>query len=563
MRNPRQRGPVSARSLLLTGLVLLAGNGLLPGAVTASGSEVHDTQSASDASTAPNTGGATLTLGDARYRGELIESGAVEAFRGIPFAAPPVGDRRWRPPAPAPERSGDRDATAFKPVCVQGTYMSDWYRGVVSGFGGDATRVENPAESEDCLYLNLWRPSERPAEPLPVIVYIHGGGNTGGWSWEPNYLGHQLAREGFVVITITYRLGIFGFFAHPEQEVSNFGLLDQVVALRWLQANAAAIGADPDRVTVVGESAGGNNIIALIASPLAQGLFQRAAVQSAGWALQETPRKADLDTLGLALEAEVVGAGAGLQALRAAPASAVFKAAQAIHGESGYEPAIDGHSLLKPPIKAVNQGRFSTIDLLIGSNRDEWKMYLQADATLDEWTEQGLPPAARTATERLLAEEPDRLRALDRAVTAWNMVCPSLHLAEAVERSGGRSWVYWFTRVRPGELAGQMGAYHGAELPYVFDTHDDWLPTDTTDRALTREIVTYWTRFARTGDPNSAGDGAQTQTPLAWPRFTALEDPVLQLDQPLGTLPHPERALCATLGVEGQKNPEAMTRNQP
>ena len=251
------------------------------------------------------------------------------------------------------------------------------------------------------------------------------------------------------------------------------------------------------------------------------------------------------------------------------PANDVLVRARTVHGGSGYEPAIDGHSLLEPPIETVNRGDFGPIDLLIGSNADEWRMYVDAGATLEQWAEQGLPADAKPATEILLKDEPDGLRALDRAVTAWNMVCPSLHLAEAVANSGGRSWVYWFTRVRPGVPAGRMGAYHGAELPYVFDTHDDWLPTDDDDRALTREIVTYWSRFARTGNPNALDgempgiEGSAPPKPLHWPGFTAPDDDVLRLDRPLATLPHPERGLCAALGVEGQKSPEAMTRKSP
>lgn len=503
--------------------------------------------------TAPGTadGGPLLTIGDVRYRGAHVENGDIEAFRGIPFAAPPVGDLRWRPPAPLALPTGERNATRFAPVCLQGTYMSDWYRGVVAGFGGDPATIENPPESEDCLYLNLWRPAHRDGEALPLIVYIHGGGNSGGWSWEPNYLGARLASEGFVVVTTTYRLGAFGFFAHPGQPEANFGLLDQVAALRWLQTHAATIGADPDRVTVVGESAGGNNIISLLASPLARGLFQRAAVQSAGWSLQEMPRKAEHDALGLALQHAVVGEAAGLEALRHAPAPAVFAAIQRIYTSHGFDPVVDGHSLVEAPVETFNRGAFPSVDLLIGSNRDEWKMYLDADATLDDWAEQGLPAEARGDSEKLLAAEDDKLRALDRAVTAWNMVCPSLHLAEAMAGAGGRSWVYWFTRVRPGAMAEGMGAYHGAELPYVFDTHDAWLPTDDIDRALTRAVMTYWSHFARTGDPNGPERNGATVFP--WPTYRQAGDPVLRLDAPPEAMPHPERALCRALGVRGQQ----------
>lgn len=526
-------------------ILLLLFAGLLPGvAIRASDDPGEPVET--EAPTDPR-----LTIGPVQFRGVTVEDGAIEVFRGIPFAAPPVGELRWRPPKPVRLPGGERDATRFAPVCLQGTYMSDWYRGVVAGFGGDPATIKDPPEAEDCLYLNLWRPAGTSEEALPVIVYIHGGGNSGGWSWEPNYLGARLAGEGFVVITTTYRLGAFGFFAHPNQPEANFGLLDQVAALNWVQSNAAALGADAERVTVMGESAGGNNIINLMVSPLAQGLFQRAAVQSAGWSLQDMPQKTEHDALGLALQHAVVGEAGGLEALRQAPAPKVFAAIRRIYASHGFDPVIDGHSLLEAPVTSLNRGAFSPADLLTGSNLDEWKMYLDADADLGEWSAQGLPADAQSAAMEHLVTEGDERRALDRAVTAWNMVCPSLHLAEAVASAGGQSWVYWFTRVRPGHKASEMGAYHGAELPYVFDTHDDWLPTDDTDRTLTRATVRYWTNFARTGDPNEPRDGREQF--LSWPPYRQSGDPVLQLDVPSQSLPHPERLLCQTLGVPGQK----------
>lgn len=491
-----------------------------------------------------------LRLGEARYRGHLERDGDIEAFRGVPFAAPPVGERRWAPPADLVPAAGDHDATAFAPVCLQGGYMSAWYRGVVTGFGGDPAVVEDPPESEDCLYLNLWRPADA-SRPLPVVVFIHGGGNTGGWSWEPNYHGARLAAEGVVVITIAYRLGVFGFFAHPEQAEANFGLLDQVAALRWIHAHADALGIDPERVTVMGESSGGNNILHLAVSPLARGLFRRASVQSAGWALQETPDKRAHEPLARALEARLgIAAPAtrsSLAQLRAVPADALFDAARVVFEGHGFDPVVDGHSITEPAIATVNAGRLPPIDLVIGSNADEWRMYLPQDADLGDWSQQGLPEAAAGPSGALLADARSPRHALDRAVTAWNMVCPSLHFAQAVESAGGRSYVYWFTRQRDGAMAATMGAYHGAELPYLFDTHDAWLPTSEVDRALTRTLMTYWARFARSGNPNGSGQ-------VDWPRYRASGDPVLRLDRSIETLTHPERALCAALGVEGQRS---------
>ncbi|MEE4173509.1 MAG: carboxylesterase family protein [Xanthomonadales bacterium] len=500
-----------------------------------------------------------LEIDDAAYVGTHADPTGVAVFRGVPFAAAPVGEHRWRPPAPLPSRPGRHEALRFAPACIQGGYMGDWYRGVVAGFGGDPAAVVDPPESEDCLYLNVWRPAGETGDagdaPLPVIVFIHGGGNAGGWSWEPNYDGQHLAAQGFVVVTIAYRLGVFGFFSHPDEPHANFGLLDQVAALRWIHTHADALGADVDRITVMGESSGGNNIVHLMALPAARDLFQRAVVQSAGWALRETPLKADQDPAGLALQEAVLGAGSTLRALRAADTDAVFAAARSTHASRGYDPVVDGVSLSESVFQSVNGGRLAPVDLLIGSNRDEWLMYLPEAPTLADLTDQGLPEAARAPATRLLEDGERMARTLDRVVTAWQMVCPSLHLAAAVARQGNDSWVYWFTRQREGDMAATLGAYHGAELPYVFDTHDAWLPTDADDRRLTARINAYWTAFARTGDPNP---GAQTgiRTP-PWPAYRGDGDDVQRLDTVIEPVHHPEWPLCADLGVRAMGPPDA------
>ena len=499
-----------------------------------------------------------LDTGSAAHIGSYAVPTGVEVFRGVPFAAPPMGDRRWRPPSPPISRSGRHEALRFAPACVQGGYMGDWYRGVVAGFGGDPAQVVDPPESEDCLYLNVWRPrTDSPDDghaPRPVIVFIHGGGNAGGWAWEPNYDGQHLAARGFVVVTIAYRPGVFGFFSHPDEPHANFGLLDQAAALRWIRRHADALGADPDRITLMGESSGGNNIVHLMALPDARGLFQRAVVQSAGWALRDTPGKASHDPDGLALQDAVLGPGGSLQALREAPASAVFAAARSIYASRGFDPVVDGVSLAQPVIDTVHEGGLASVDLLIGSNRDEWRMYLPESPTLAVLADRGLPEASRAQAARLLDDGASMERALDRVVTAWQMVCPSLYLAAAVARSGGQSRVYWFTRQREGDMAATLGAYHGAELPYVFDTHDAWLPTDADDRALTDMIVTYWSAFARTGNPNATG------LPR-WPAFSRPGDAVLQLDVTPESVSHPESELCGTLGVAGQADSKRRATN--
>ena len=507
-----------------------------------------------------------LDIGATRYLGLHQFDGDVEAFLGLPFAEPPVGERRWRPPEVIAPRAGTVIAQGPAPACLQGGYMAAWYEDLAAGFGAPPESIDAPPEREDCLYLNVWRPRERAETPLPVLVFIHGGANAGGWSWEPNYDGARLASRGLLVVTVAYRVGVFGFFSHPALEHANYGLLDQVAALEWVHRHAEALGADPRRVTVMGESSGGNNIIHLLVSPLAEGLFRRAAVQSAGWALQGAPRKADQEALGLELQAELLAAhqadGEGapreapidadaLAAMRRLPAATVFDAAQEVYADHFFDPVIDGRSVLEPVADSVAAGRFSPVDLLIGSNADEWRMYLAEDASLDDWASEGLPPAARPSVARRLGEEEDPRRALDRAVTAYQMLCPSLALADAVRQRDGRSWAYWFTRQRPGARGAELGAYHGAELPYLFDTHDPWLPTDSADRSLTEHLMGYWVRFVQSGDPNTVGAGASAPR---WPPYAG-GGRVLRLDTDLRPVHHPDWPLCAALRVGATEMP--------
>jgi len=217
-----------------------------------------------------------LTLNDTSVIvGKLAEGGRTESFLGVPFAQPPVGDLRWLPPQPLAKSSAAPQKNEFPAACMQGDHIAKWYKNVAAGFGGDPDLIKHPEVSEDCLYLNIWRPATeaQSAEMLPVIVYIHGGSNKGGWSYEPNYIGHNLASKGVIVISIAYRLGVFGFFSHPTLEHSNFGLLDQVAALLWVNENILALGGDSAKITVMGESAGANNIDHLMTMPSSKGLF--------------------------------------------------------------------------------------------------------------------------------------------------------------------------------------------------------------------------------------------------------------------------------------------------
>lgn len=487
-----------------------------------------------------------VSIGDAELTGLWQQDGRVAAFLGIPFAEPPVGERRWQPPR-ALEELPSLAATGFAPACMQTAYMVDWYAELIRDFGGDPARFPVPDFSEDCLYLNVWTPaadSGQAMPAMPVMVWIHGGGHRGGWSFEPNYLGDALASGGVVVVSIAYRLDVFGFFSHPDLAQSNFGLLDQIAALEWIQAHIHRFGGDPENVTLFGESAGAASAGYLMVSPAAEGLFDRVIHQSAGYEFINEDRRADFLALGEALEAKVQPASeeSGIDALRDAPAERLLSAAADVFSDYQPDAVVDGHTLTEPPAESLAAGRVRPVDLMIGSNADEWKMYLEADVgavDLEAWFSEHLSGRAGRVLEVLEPESGFRRR-LDRLTTARQFVCPSLDLAEAVTRAGGDAYLYYFSRVRSGALAGELGAYHGAEIPYVFDKHDDWLPTDDTDRRLGRTMADYWRRFARTGDPNGEGR-------VIWPPIDAARLPTIEFGDEILVKRHPEAELCAVL----------------
>ena len=486
----------------------------------------------------------TLVVGSTRYQGGLTADGSVEFFLGVPFAQPPVGELRWRAPKPYGGKPGVVQAVQFAPACQQGTHMFDWYQGVVSSFGGDPATFPEPEVSEDCLYLNIWRPAGPGATGLPVLVYIHGGSNKGGWSYEPNYLGENLARRGLIVVSIAYRLGVFGFFSHPELADANFALLDQVAALKWLKENMDSLGGNAANITLMGESAGASNIAHLLVSPAAAGLFRRVIHQSAGWAVMGRTTHEENLLRGVELQKRLFANGGSIEQMRKVPAGDLLQIAETVYEGHFFDPVVDGQSLSYSVNEALLAQRFPPVDLLIGSNADEWLMYLEEGQSVDEWMRENLAASQGESVKPLLPVRADAARTLDSLVTAYNFVCPSMFLAEQVRRRGGRSWFYYFSRVREGELAQSMGAYHGAELPYVFNTHDDWLPTNAADLELTKAVMDYWINFVRSGDPN----GASLQN---WPLFDRRAGSVLRLDSEISALQHESLAICDILMPAG------------
>lgn len=483
------------------------------------------------------------------------EYGRVAAFKGVPFAAPPVGDLRWRAPKEPIPVSGRRLVTEFAPACLQTGSMTEWYAEVASAFGaGPEVAPEPLSQSEDCLYLNIWTPELKPDAALPVMVYVHGGGNGGGWSYEPNYVGAELAAKGAVVVSIAYRLGPFGFFAHPaldngaDEPSANFALLDIEAAFDWVRAHIAAFGGDPRRVTGFGESAGAFNLVDLLASSLDRPgspmPFDSLISQSIGGSLTERQTLEQERELGVQLvHAAGLHGEVTARSVRGIPAAALLEASRQLPADHYFDAVIDGKVLQRTPLESFRAADRIAVDLIAGTNADEWYMYVDPHAVpadLQLWLRENALGREDAVLDEIGREMPVR-RALDQLRTARNMLCPSRFLADIVNERGGRGWVYYFSRARPSAGGEILGAYHGTELPYVFGTHDDWLPADAGDLALTTRVMQYWLQFARSGDPNLPGQ-------LAWPRYRDEDPSVLRLDEQIQVMEPFSQRLCELLG---------------
>lgn len=458
-------------------------------------------------------------------------------FKGVPFAAPPVGALRWHAPLPVETWRAERPAHTFAPACLQTRSIVDWYGDIAESFGQSRDQAPEPQGlSEDCLYLNIWTPDLAPDTQAPVMVYIHGGSYTGGWSYEPNYHGEAFADHGVVLVSIAYRLGVFGYLAPDAPEFSaNAGLLDQIAALEWVSDNIHAFGGDPDRVTIFGESAGAAAVGALLASPKAQGLFHRAISQSGGFEF-DTDRPAQTAHDAFSRLATVLQTDP-----QDAPARAVLAAASEALSDYDYGPVYGPAELPVSPRDALNEGALNAVPLIIGVNRDEWRMYVDTELmpeTLAGWRER----VGDDAVDALIFEEESELGAIDRLETAQWMRCPGQALGRAVAARGAPVYLYRFDRLRDGSKDG-LRAYHGAELPYVFNTHDAWLPTTDVDQTLSAAMNASWARFARSGDPNPVA------ATITWPEYSnsgavLIWDETIRLGAPL------DGDLCPYLGWE-------------
>jgi para-nitrobenzyl esterase len=443
--------------------------------------------------------------------------GGVSSFLGIAYAAPPVGDARWKPPARVAKWSGIRQATAFGSRCAQGLVYDDMV-------------FRDPGPSEDCLTLNVWTPAElgktQPAAHLPVMVWIYGGGFRAGGTSEARQDGGNLAKLGVVVVSMNYRLGIFGFFTHPElvaespkKAAGNYGLMDQAAALEWVQKNIGAFGGDPKNVTIFGESAGSASVSALMASPLAKGLFQKAIGESGaefGKGENRFRTLAEREIEDATFLKNELGAKS-LKELRATPATKLVEASmKKTVDPEGYKfrPGVDGYFLPESPAAIFAAAKQNDVSLLAGWNRDE------GDAELDGKRDFGAAEykisAAREFGPRaseFLKLYPGNTDAEARrsqqdykgddfiAWSTWRWI-------EAQKASGKKPvYRYRFDLSLPSaEKPEGLGAYHSGEIEYVFGVLDSkGLPWRAEDRALSAQMQKYWTNFARTGDPHGEG----------------------------------------------------------
>ncbi|MEO0399741.1 MAG: carboxylesterase family protein [Pseudomonadota bacterium] len=474
-----------------------------------------------------------------------VEANGVYAFKGVPYAAAPNGERRWRAPITATPREGHQDARAFGAACPQDNGNSEWYQSVAKGVGADPRLAPQLTDiSENCLFLNIWTPSLNADAALPVMVWVHGGSNVNGYGHEPNYHGAALAQKGVVVVSLNYRLGPLGFLAHPALSddgpngVSGYyGLLDQIAALHWVADNIAAFGGDKDSVTVFGESAGGGDIAALMHMADADGLFHRAIIQSGAIGPGDPVAYADANAAGVALmaalEAETI------DEMRALDWRDIIQTRPQALPDYYFGPVADGRYLSA-------DANLRPVPLLIGSNRDEWLMYLPEEAdAIEAAYEDALTAYAadRDGLHAYLSDQFDTPAArADALYSGAEFLCPSLSLAARNTRLGAQSFAYHFTRVRPG--ADALQAYHGAEIPYAFDTADPWLPGDGVDAALADAITRYWTTFAKTGMP-SGDDLSDDLAP--WAAYDGEAETIMELGARIGPLKGDPSAICAYL----------------
>ncbi|MEW6129061.1 MAG: carboxylesterase/lipase family protein [Acidobacteriota bacterium] len=474
-----------------------------------------------------------IKVEDGLISGSTLEG--VRIFKGIPYAAPPIGNLRWKPPQPALPWNGVRECTEYGPDCPQAPYAQ------TSLYYAQPRR-----QSEDCLYLNIWS-SAKPGEAQPVMVWIHGGALTRGSGATKTYDGTSFAKKGVVLVTINYRLGPLGYLAHPEltaespnQSSGNYGILDQITALKWVQKNIRAFGGDPNRVTIFGESAGSWSVNALVASPLAKGLFHRAIGQSGGSFGPMTSLKEDKKGF---ISAEKIGAAFGkaigaesLQAMRTVPVEKIIEVFNNdIEGRKfRTSPNVDGWVLPDEIRNIFAKGKQNAVPVIIGSNANEMTSLT---------TPAILPKTMADYRKRVKSQYGAMIKEFDAIYPVQNeadiagailgsmrdvaFTLPMRTWAKMTGTGKSKAYLYYFSHVPPNPNSKYLGAYHAAEIAYVFNNlNRQNLLLQEADFQLAQLMMNYWVNFAKTGNPNGKG------LPQ-WTAYNQKEEPYLEFGNPV------------------------------
>ncbi|NNF56275.1 MAG: carboxylesterase family protein [Acidimicrobiales bacterium] len=514
-----------------------------------------------------------------RVRGKFEDEGSMAVFLGIPYAAPPTGSLRWRPPRPVEGWKRTKKCTKLGPFAFQRKVAFDvFFQGLINGIGlgkarqnalTAAVKLAPLKESEDCLTVNVRAPAY--ASDLPVMVWIHGGDHTDGSGGEPHYQSNSLPQRGCVLVTLNYRLGLFGFMAHrelaeesPDGVSGNYGLLDQIAALQWVQENIANFGGDPNRVTIFGESAGGEAVLNLMTSPRARGLFHRAIAQSPSdsgrWLHLRRPALDFIpaEDAGQRFATKLAGEAPGqIDRLRAMDAETLADAYREDFESGRYMfPVVDGAILPSMPMSAFSDGQQAAVPLMIGYNSDEGTLIndlmnpagaefappplpgMEASVTSPRPTPQALRSTLErsypspTHVDRLLAAYPG-LGSLDQKAVIDHVGDHmfGVHVDQASRRHaelGNPVYRYHFRSV-PASKNQTIGAFHAAELFYVFDTSFPMIPQPKDAHLLKRNMGDRWFAFAATGTPDSPG-----REP--WPLFHPANPQHMVFDRPTSSV---------------------------
>jgi para-nitrobenzyl esterase len=467
----------------------------------------------------------------------LGENKDVKTFKGIPYAKAPVGDLRWKPPQPVESWEGVRQAVKFGCACLQPDIMKAW-------------GVDYGTLSEDCLFLNVWTSAKSSEEKRPVMMWIHGGGNVAGASQHPSNDGEALARQGVVVVSLNHRLGIFGFLAHPQlskesqQNVSgNYGLLDMIAALKWVQRNIKAFGGDPDRVTIFGESAGATNVCYLMASPFAKGLFHRAIAES-GNAIRTSDnrhlRERWYDQEPMEKQGERIVKDLGysetpnlLSELRALSAEKLLEGSKATMGAgpgNRFSPVIDGWALPDYIMAIFDGGKQNLVPLIVGSNADEMTIFITKQPFDNMEAYRGyLNKTFGKFGDNVFAlypaNEPNEIRkAMCDTLGDAAYVSAARRFARSMQKAGEKAYLYHYTMVWPGRMSAN-GAFHSGEMVFVFDNvHRSKEPFEEKHRSFAKVMSGYWVQFAATGNPNKPGT-------VEWPAYDLRKDQYLEFGE--------------------------------